>query len=483
MTRFYITRAIDYANGKPHMGHALESVQGDALARYNKTLGKDVRYLTGMDEHGSKNQETAEKAGMSPQELVDQNAEFFKEMYRLYNVEADDFIRTTSERHKVGARALWRRLEDAGMIYEKEYEGLYCTGCESFKADKDLVDGLCPDHQRAPQPLKESNLFFKLSSFNDAIKEKVKSGELQILPESRRNEFLGLLEKGLHDVSFSRPKSSLEWGIEVPEHEDHVMYVWCDALSNYVTALGYGSDDTSLMERYWPADVHLIGKDILRFHCGIWMGMLLAADLPLPKAIYIHGWITSEGQKMSKSLGNVLDPVDMVQRFGTDPLRYYLLREVPTGSDGDFSMERFQVIYGGELQNTLGNLLRRVVAMTIKYFEGKMPAPNGDFDELIEQSWAAYHKGFTSFDMKASIEAALYLAREANAYIEENKPWALAKEGSDRLEGVMGSLLQVCQELGKLLEPIIPASAERWQAHFKEGQVEMGEPMFGELEF
>jgi len=479
--KFYLTNAIAYVNAGPHIGHALEMLQGDALTRYHRTLGEDVRFLVGTDEHGSKIQQTAEAQGLTPQALADKNSQIFRDLHEQFQVANDDFIRTTSDLHKRGAQKLWKLLDASGMLYEKEYEGLYCTGCEAFVQAKDLVDGLCPNHQRAPELVKETNLFFKLSEYTEVIKKLILSNELVIKPDSRRNEILSFLEDGLKDVSFSRPKSSLSWGIEVPGHEDQVMYVWCDALSNYLTALGF-ADDSELVDRYWPADVHLIGKDITRFHCCIWPAMLLAAGLPLPKAVYVHGFVTSEGQKMSKSLGNVVDPVEFAERYGVEALRYYLLREIPTADDGDFSMDRFKVLYQDELQNTVGNLVRRVIAMTQKYTEGKVPEGDGAAKEPIAKAWELYHARMLDFNIKGAIEAMIDLARWANAYVDQTKPWALAKENPAAVPPVLGTLIEVCRTLGQGFVPILPQSSAAILAQVEGEEVVMGEPLFPSLE-
>ena len=460
MAKFYLTNAIAYVNAGPHMGHALEAVQGDALARYHRMIGDDVFFLVGTDEHGSKIQQVAKEKGMEPEALADQNSALFLELHKRVNAANDDFIRTTSDLHVRAAQKMWRVLEEAGKFYEKEYEGKYCTGCEAFILDKDLAEGQCPVHKRVPDVLKEKNMFFKLSEYSEAIKEKVESGELTILPEARRNEFLSLLEDGLQDVSFSRPKKTLAWGIEVPGHEDQVMYVWCDALTNYISAIGY-EKETPQFKTLWPADVHLIGKDIIRFHCGIWIGMLMAAGLPLPKAIYVHGFLTSEGQKMSKSLGNVVDPIALLDEWGVDPVRYYLLREVPSDEDGDFSKERFAVLYRDELQNTIGNLLRRSVTLIVKNFDGDLKPQENEVGASLKPAWEKYHKGFKNFDLKGAVESMVGLARAANKYVDDQKPWELAKADRVRLAVVLANLLTLCKAIGEMLQPIIPETAEK----------------------
>ncbi len=481
MKKFYLTNAIAYVNAPPHIGHALELLQGDALTRYHRLLGEDTRFLVGTDEHGTKVEQTARAKGMEPQQLADENSEHFRRLNRIFGSAEDDFIRTTSDLHKRGAQKLWKKIEAAGVLYEKEYEGLYCTGCEAFLLEKDLDEnGFCPTHKRAPEKLNEKNIFFRLSDYNEILREKIESDELLIRPESRKNEILALIKEGLQDVSFSRPKKSLSWGVEVPGHEDQVMYVWCDALSNYLTALGYADDD-ALVERYWPADVHLIGKDITRFHCCIWPAMLLAADVPLPKAVFAHGFVTSEGQKMSKSIGNVVDPFVLVDEFGVDAVRYYLLREIPTGDDGDFSRERFLALYRDELQNTLGNLMRRVMAMTEKYLQGEVPEANGALLRGIEGAQTGFDKGMQNFNIKAAIEAILELAREANAYVENQKPWALAKENPELLKPVLGNLLAACRAIATLLRSILPEKAEEMLRQLGDKKVNLGEALFPPL--
>lgn len=477
MAKFFLSNALPYVNAGPHMGHALEAVQGDALTRYHRMLGDDVFFLVGTDEHGNKIQQVAKDQGISPQELADKNSALFVELHKLFGAANDDFVRTTSELHKKGVRKMWKKIEEAGKFYEKEYEGKYCTGCETFIPDKDLVEGMCPIHKKVPETLKEKNIFFKLSDYSDAIKEKVLSGELVILPESRRNEFLSFLEEGLQDVSFSRSKKTLTWGIEVPGHDDQVMYVWCDALTNYISALGY-DEESEKFKKYWPADVHLIGKDIIRFHCGIWIGMLLAAGLPLPKAVYVHGFITSEGQKMSKSLGNVVDPLALIAEWGRDPVRYYLLREIPSNEDGDFSRERFAVLYKDELQNTIGNLVRRVVTLCMKNFDGKLPAHREEVEKEIKDAWEKYHKCFLNFDIKGALEAMIGLAHFANRYTDDQKPWELAKTDKVRLEVVLGNLIEVCKNLGEMLVPIIPDSAQKILDQVAQDQIVLGDALF-----
>ncbi|MBI5742567.1 MAG: methionine--tRNA ligase, partial [Candidatus Niyogibacteria bacterium] len=374
--KFYITTAIDYANAAPHMGHALEKTQADALARYHRILGEEVRFTTGTDEHGAKIARAAKKAETAPQAFVDQNAEKFKELLRLLDISNDDFIRTSDAgRHHPAAVKIWRALAASGDIYKKSYRGLYCVGHEAFITEKDLTDGKCADHNAAPETIEEENYFFKLSKYGPRIKQAIESGEMKIIPEFRQNEILALIAEGLEDVSFSRPARDISWGVPVPDDPTQTMYVWCDALTNYISALGFGGADEKLFEKFWPEATHLIGKDILRFHAAIWPGMLLSAGLPLPKRIITHGFVTSQGQKMSKTIGNVVDPLTIIEKYGAEALRYYFVREMPTFDDGDFTEEKMKAAYNGSLANGLGNFVSRTSKMITQYFDGTLARP------------------------------------------------------------------------------------------------------------
>jgi len=459
--KFYVTTAIPYVNAAPHIGFAMEAVQADVLARWHRLRGDDTYFLTGVDEHGMKLFDTAKAAGKDTQEFADENAEKFKALKGVLGLSNDGFIRTTSDYHKKAAQKLWMKLFEAGDIYKGSYKGNYCVGCEAFILDKDLVDGKCPNHGKVPKVVEEENYFFKLSKYSDAIKKAIESDKMQVLPVSRKHEILNMIgDGGFKDVSFSRPKSVLTWGIEVPNDPTQVMYVWCDALSNYITALGYG-DDEKLFQRFWPCDAHVIGKDILRFHAGVWIGMLLSAGIELPKAIYVHGFVTSDGKKMSKSIGNVVDPAAYVNEFGNEPLRYYLIREIPTGDDGDFSRERFIEVYNGELANAFGNLGNRVVMMADRYLggEGKGSHENKELEEKIKKIWVAYEKGMSEFNMKTSIEAVLGLISFGNVYVDEQKPWVLAKTDLEATAKVLYDLLEVLRNSALMLLPVIPSKA------------------------
>ena len=498
MSKFYLTTAIAYVNAAPHIGFALELIQADVLARYHRLIGDDSYYLTGTDEHGVKIYEKAKEKGVSTQELVDSNAKIFKSLEGILNLSNDGFVRTSDPAHKEACKKLWTKLQEKGDIYKDTYKGLYCVGCEAYVLKKDLDEnGHCPNHKKAPKVLEEENYFFKLSKYSDQIRDAIKSDELLVRPESRKNEMLNIIGDGLHDISFSRPKEQLPWGVDVPGDDSQVMYVWCDALSNYITAIGYESDDEKF-NKYWPADTHIIGKDILRFHAGIWIGMLLSAELALPKAIYVHGFVTSEGQKMSKSLGNVVDPLEYVEKYGVDAVRYYLMREIPTMDDGDFSHDRFISVFNSELANSLGNLVNRVLMMTDRYLGGKVPPVDGGevqdkVFELIDQ----YHAAFEKYDLKAACEVVVALTDFANKYIDDTKPWAMAKEENKDLSKVLSNLLEILHVIASFLSPILPEAADKikeslagvdfnlektWGRLSEGSQIKTGDPLFPRIE-
>jgi len=458
---FYITTSIAYTNAKPHIGFALESVQADAMARWNRLQGRETFFLTGTDEHGVKIKRAAFDAGKSVKEFVDELSDNFKGLKEALDLSWDQFIRTSDKKnHWPGAQALWRKLEESGDIYWKEYKGLYCVGCENFVTEKDLVDGKCPDHKKEPEEIEEKNLFFRLSKYGEKIAELIKSGELEILPEGRRNEILSFIEGGLEDVSFSRSKDKLDWGIPVPGHEDQVMYVWCDALSNYISAIGYGRDEKNF-EKWWPAEIHVIGKDILRFHAAIWPGMLLAAGIPLPKKIFVHGFVTAEGEKISKSIGNVIDPYELVEKYGTDPVRYYLLRDLPSDEDGDFSTKRFEERYNADLANGLGNFASRIT--TLAESVGDLSGQNASEEVLQKIKQTAEQAALASekFKLHETVSTIWSLIKFGDGYINENKPW------EDSNKEVIYNGLHLLHAISKFIDPIIPESAEKIRANLK----------------
>lgn len=464
--KLYITTSIAYTNAPPHIGHALESVQADAMARWNRSQGRPTYFLTGTDEHGSKIAKAAEEAGQEPQVFVDKLANEFTKLKDTLDLSWDQFVRTTDkEKHWPGVQMLWRKLEASGDIYEKEYEGLYCVGCEAFVNERDLENGLCPIHQKAPELIKEKNLFFRLSKYVGEIKEAIQSGKLLIEPEGRRNEILSLIESGIEDVSFSRSKDKLRWGIPVPGHDDQVMYVWCDALTNYISAIGYGRDENEF-DKWWPADIHLVGKDILRFHALIWPGMLLSAGLELPKRIYVHGFITSNGQKMSKSLGNVVEPGGLVQKYGSDAVRYYLLREIPSDEDGDFSIEHFEGRYNADLANGLGNFASRVSTLASGLDLSGLKADSHIEDKIRETIIEAADKA-DKFKLHETVARIWALIQYGDIYVNTHKPW----ESKD--EQIIYNLVYLLHALIKLVEPVVPKAANKIKEAFKinDGQI------------
>ncbi|MBU0728096.1 class I tRNA ligase family protein, partial [Patescibacteria group bacterium] len=459
--KFYITTAIAYVNAPPHLGHALEFTETDAIARYKRLMGFDVYFLTGSDEHGVKMYNTAKKAGIEVKDLVDKNARFFKDLKGILNLSNDDFIQTSDrERHWPACQKLWGKLVDAGDIYKKEYEGLYCEGCELFMKETELQDGKCPIHKKEPVVSKEENYFFKLSKYSDKIVELIKSDELKILPSTRKNEFLNIAKEGLLDVSFSRPREVLPWGVDVPNDPDQVMYVWCDALTNYISAIGY-ANESDLYKKYWPADLHVIGKDIVRFHAGIWIGMLLSAGIPIPKGIFIHGFITHNGDKMSKTLGNVVDPLELQEKYGTDPLRYYLLREIPVGRDGDFSDKLFIERYNSDLANNLGNLVNRVHTLVerngITDFDFGKYADN--YRQKTDETWKKYTREMNEFNLHEAIFHVWKLVDYANKKLEDEKPWSLIKESPEKGRAVLCNVLEVLRHISIMTSPFIPVSS------------------------
>ncbi len=476
---FYLTTPIYYVNSVPHLGTAYTTIAADALARYRRMLGDDVFFLTGLDEHGQKVAQAASEHGMSPQEWCDSIAPRFLETWELLRISNDDFIRTTQERHKRGVQAFWTKLHDEGYLYKGSYEGWYCVPDETFYAEDQLEDGKCPGCGRDVEFIREENWFFKLSDFAQPLLDFYAAREAEgrpfIRPETRRNEVVSFVEGGLKDLSISR--TTFSWGVPLPFAENHVTYVWIDALLNYITAVGYGSDDPAdavRFERYWPAQVHFVGKDIIRFHCVIWPAMLMAAGLPLPDSVFAHGFLLTKGEKMSKSKGNAVSPAALASKFGVDAYRYYFLRDVQFGADGSISMESMVQRINGDLANDWGNLCSRLFNMVGKYFDGHVPDPWGaDEDasdavvrEAAEHLPARYDRAMTALDYAGALEATWDLIKATNRYIEDSAPWNLAKseESVPRLAAVLYTALEAVRIAALFCAPVMPeTSAEVWR--------------------
>jgi len=461
--KFYITSAIAYANSLPHMGHAMEFILTDSIARYKRMMDFDTFFLIGTDEHGVKIYNTALKNNLKPQELVDKNSNLFRNLKDVLSLSNDDFIQTTDkDRHWPAVQKMWNLLLDNDDIYQKEYEGLYCEGCEAFMKEKDLVDGKCPVHKKELSLVKEFNYFFKLSKYSDKIVDLIESGEVKIIPDFRKNEFLNIAKEGLHDISFSRSRSALPWGIDVPNDKDQVMYVWCDALTNYISAIGFDKE-TEQFKKYWPADMHVIGKDIVRFHAGIWLGMLLSAKLPLPKSILIHGFVTHNGEKMSKTIGNVIDPVKVVEEYGSDSLRHYLLREIPLGKDGDYNDKLFIERYNAHLANNLGNLVNRVYTLVSRNEINNFTFDKNSliYKKKVDEIWKKYILNMDNSDIHEAILTTWELIDFANKAMEEYKPWALIKDNKEEGIALLCNLLEVLRHISILISPFIPLSSEK----------------------
>lgn len=472
--KFYITTPIYYVNDKPHIGSAYPTIAADVLARFHRLAGVQTFFLAGTDEHGSKIEQAAKKAGKTPEDFTQENSAKFSAAWDKLDIATDDFIRTTEVRHKKAVAIFLDVLKKSGKIYEGEYEGLYCVGHEAFIKESDLdSEGNCPDHKTKPDKLKEKNWFFKLSGYQGILESKINSRELIIEPNIRRNEVLSFVKSGLEDIAISRP--NVKWGIPLPWDSSQTVYVWVEALFNYVSALGY--PDGEDYKKFWPADVQIIGKDIIRFHAVIWPALLTAAGIAWPRKIFAHGFFTINGQKISKSLGNVIDPNDLVAKYGADVVRYFLLREIPFGQDGDFSEDKLKIRYEADLANGLGNLFSRLLTLIAQNLDGEIPevvrSPKelGDIDKLVTE--LKFH------------EALIRVWEEiawANKYIDETKPWEAAKKDPKLFKEVISNLAALLAEIAKKLAPFMPETAEKIRSALEAEKITKPEPLFPRLE-
>lgn len=466
MDKFYLTTAIDYVNGAPHIGHAYEKIMADVIIRHMRQRIDDVYFLTGTDEHGVKIQKTAESIGITPQQLCDENAQKFIDAWKLLDVNYDKLIRTTDPEHKKAVQKIFKKLLDKGDIYKHSYTGLYCSGCESFLNARELTEeGLCPNHLKKPEEIKEENYFFKLTKYKDRIIEHIKTHPKFILPECRANEVLKQLED-IEDISVSRTKSSVSWGIEVPEDDSQIIYVWIDALSNYITALGFDTKNPSeTFKKFWPANIQVIGKDIIKFHSIYWIAILMALETELPETIFGHGWITIDQSKMSKSLGNVIAPKDVIETFSlenSDSFRYFMMVTAPTGKDGNYSDEDFKERVNADLANNIGNLLNRTLNMLVKYFAGEIKPEfitpkTSEIALLADKTVREVKLHFDNYELSDAAGKIVNFANYINKYVSDNAPWVLAKEDKmDKCGEILYNVLNAMQYIGVLLYPYCP---------------------------
>ncbi|PIU15340.1 methionine--tRNA ligase [bacterium (Candidatus Gribaldobacteria) CG08_land_8_20_14_0_20_39_15] len=492
--KFYITTSIAYTNSLPHIGYALELIQADVAARYNRLLGKNVWFLTGTDEHGSKIARAAKEAGKTPQNFCNEISIKFKELKAILDLSFDDFIRTTDQlRHWPVVHNVWQKLKENNDIYKKKYKGLYCVGCEAFLTEKDLIDGKCPNHKKEPEIIEEENYFFRLSKYQAGLKDILENDKIKIFPEAKKNEMLNFIKEGLEDVSCSRSKKKLQWGISVPDDANQVVYVWFEALINYLSALGYGASNSEKLELYWPPDIQVIGKDITRFHLLLWPAMLLSLGLSLSKSFLIHGYITVGGEKMSKSLGNVISPFELIEKYTQkignkeatiDAVRYFLLREISPTEDGDFTYEKFEGRYNSDLAAGIGNLVARVLAVAIKLnpksgIRNPKPAKgealrgrqiqNSKLQKETEKTKEKYEVAVGDFKFNEALGAIWELIGFCDKYINDEKPW----ENRENSKEVISNLLFIIYSIAEMLKPFMPQTAEKILEQIKTGSYKL----------
>lgn len=462
--KFYITTAIPYVNAPPHIGFGLELIQADVIARYYRLRDNDVFFLTGTDENAQKNVISAEQKGIKVKDLVDNNAKLFIKLCKILNISNDDFIRTTDKkRHWNSAKKMWEACLKTGDIYKKVYTGLYCVGCEAFITEKDLIDGKCPEHLKSPEKISEENYFFKLSNYQKKLEKIIESDKLKIIPKTRKKEVINFIKKELEDFSISRPASRVRnWGIPVPNDNSQIIYVWFDALINYISALGY-AENSEKFKKYWPADLHVIGKGIIKFHAIYWPAMLLSANLPLPKTLLVHGYVTVNGKKISKSLGNVIDPVEMVKKYGVDQLRYFMIREIPVFDDGDFSEKLLIERVNNELVAKYSNLFYRITSFIQNNFDGKIPVGNEDkkIKKEFEKNIIKYVSLMEQFKLNEALLVVIKLTDYLNKYFQEKRPWETIKTNKKDCKDVLYNSVNLLKIISTLLYPFIPNSSER----------------------
>lgn len=468
MAKFYITTAIPYVNAKPHIGHALEYFQADTVRRYRQILGDETLLLSGADENALKNIQAAEKEGIPIKDFLDRNSEIFRKTYETLGITLDVFQRgSDKEKHWPGVQKLWRLCDKNGDIYKKSYTGLYCIGCESFKTEKELVSGLCPEHQKKPEKITEENYFFRLSKYQHELLSLIESGKFKIAPENKKAEIVSFIKSGLEDFSISRSKERARGvGVPVPDDPTQIVYVWFDALTIYITGVGYGTEEEKF-KKWWPADLHIIGKDINRFHTVYWPVMLLSANLPLPKEILVHSFVNSGGQKMSKSLGNVIDPLRLINKYGLESVRYYLLSQIPIDADGDFTEERFKEVYNADLANGLGNLVARVAKLCEK---NEITC----FNDLNHFS-SSLEEYLSKYKFNEALSWIWLEIKKADKKINDGKPWELSAEQAKPL---LQDLIKIIQGIAKNLKPFLPETAEKIEEQFKGPKIKSGSPLF-----